>query len=506
MRQGTAVAGRYRLQERIGAGGMGEVWRATDDVLGRTVAVKVVLPALYADPDFGRRFLAEARAMASVHHPGVIAIHDFGETEDPDAGHHHGAGRVAYLVMEYVAGEPLSRTLARVGRLAPAATMALIGQAAQALQAVHNHGIVHRDIKPANIMVRPDGSVALADFGIAVLADATALTKPGTVLGTPSYLAPEQVLGQPASARSDVYALGLVAYECLTGGKPFVAEDPLAAALQRVHQPAPPLPPDVPPHIARVVSQALATDPAQRWQTAAELALAAGRAAGNAVSPSIVGGDAAGSNVAGDDVVGTGRPAAAAPGRRRRQAYILASAIVAVLLAGGVVMWGPWRSSTGDGIGASATTGPGPGGAESAAPPADGPGGDRPVPAGFVACGEVLCPETPTCWRGLVQQGDRPVPPAEEDCAMPHYWETFAATYLPEDVTTNRELTRLMERDDIAEVCSATAMAERSVDSARTEGWRREAWPVEANAYTVLVHCLAGSPDGESPGAAFGSR
>uniref|UniRef100_UPI0013C37BB6 serine/threonine-protein kinase n=1 Tax=Allorhizocola rhizosphaerae TaxID=1872709 RepID=UPI0013C37BB6 len=276
MQQGAALAGRYRLVELIGAGGMGEVWRATDAILGRTVAVKVVLPDLQADPQFGRRFLAEARALASVHHPGVVAIHDFGETELSDRSGPQGTA--AFLVMEHVAGEPLSALLRRVGRLSPETTMDLVRQTAQALQAVHEHGIVHRDIKPANLLIRLNGAIVLTDFGIATNPDATALTMPGMILGTPSYLAPEQVLGQPVSALSDVYALGVVAYECLAGQKPFVADDPFAAALQRVHRPAPPLPADVPQHVARVVAQALAAEPAQRWQTAAEFGLAAERA------------------------------------------------------------------------------------------------------------------------------------------------------------------------------------------------------------------------------------
>jgi serine/threonine-protein kinase len=465
MREGTAVAGRYRLVERVGAGGMGEVWRAVDEVLGRTVAVKLVLPSLHTDPDFARRFLAEARAMASVHHPGVVAIHDFGETR------HHGVDRVAYLVMEYVAGEPLSSVLARVGRLSAATTMDLVSQTAQALQAVHNHGIVHRDVKPANLLVRPDGSIALTDFGIALGADAMALTQPGTVLGTPSYISPEQVQGQPASARSDVYALGLVAYECLAGRRPFVGEDPFGAALQRVHHAPPALPADVPPRIAGVVSQALAADPARRWQTAAEFALAAQRA------------------------VDGGQPVATPhhPGlqaRRRRLRIVAPIAAAVVLLAAGVVaFWATRAPAVPEGSGQ-------PGASASPAPSA---------PVGFVACGQALCPRAPMCWSGLVQQGDRPYAPRSEDCDTPHYWETFAVVYVPDDVTTDRDLSNLMERADIRAACSATVMAQRSRDPANTKGWDRDAWPIPVDASTLLVHCLAKSPDGESQGSVFKS-
>ena len=235
---GLLLGDRYQLAGRIAVGGMGEVWRATDEVLGRTVAVKVVLPALVDEPGFVRRFLAEARAMASVAHPGVVAIHDF-----------HGDGAGAYLVMEFVDGEPLSRMLGRVGRLGPAVTMDLVRQAALALQAVHDRGIVHRDVKPANLLLRPDGTLALTDFGIAVASGNTALTASGAILGTPSYLAPEQVMGQTASPRSDVYALGVVAYECLAGRRPFVGDNPFAVAMQRVGQLPPPLGPDIPPAV-----------------------------------------------------------------------------------------------------------------------------------------------------------------------------------------------------------------------------------------------------------------
>ena len=236
MSSGAAVlANRYVLRERLGAGGMGEVWAATDELLGRTVAVKLILPTLVDEPGFVRRFLAEARAMASVRHPGVVTIHDF-----------YGDDRSAYLVMEFVEGQPLSHVIGRAGRLSAQSTMDLIAQAARALQAVHDRGIVHRDVKPGNLLVRTDGSIALADFGIAHGTAGTALTASGAILGTPAYLSPEQVLGQAASPRSDVYALGIVAYECLTGTRPFVGDNPFAVAMQRVGQPPPPLGPDVP--------------------------------------------------------------------------------------------------------------------------------------------------------------------------------------------------------------------------------------------------------------------
>jgi len=455
----TRLAGRYQLTERIGAGGMGEVWRATDELLGRTVAIKLILPDLLDEPGFLRRFLAEARAMASVRHPGVVAIHDF-----------HGDDAGAYLVMEFVEGDPLSRVLSRSGRLGAERTMDLLRQAALALQAVHDRGIVHRDVKPANLMVRPDGTIAVADFGIALGTAHTALTNSGAVLGTPAYLAPEQVLGQAASPRSDVYALGVVGYECLTGRRPFVGDNPYAVAMQRVGQPPPPIDRDVPAAAARVIERAMQPDPSLRWPSAAEFATAA-QMAGAGLMPTDV------------SPLSTQR-------RRPRTLLIVVAAAVALAVATGVAGWLAWPDGPGNG-GSSGSQSGGQSGAKGQ------------LPKGYVACDDALCPTAPMCWRGLVQVGDKGAPPGVSECAEPHYWETFLAATLPADASTDKDLSTLMKRPDIAALCSADALAARSRDPAATKGWRREAWPIQADAYTVLVHCLAGSPDGESPGSAF---
>jgi serine/threonine-protein kinase len=262
---GALLANRYRLDERVGGGGMGEVWRATDQVLDRTVAVKVVRPALLEEAGFAERFLAEARIMATIAHRGVVAVHDY-----------YSDSARAFLVMEHVPGEALSRTLQRLRRLDPARTMAIVAQAADALQAAHGKGVVHRDIKPGNLLVRTaDDAVVLTDFGIARSAASTPLTATGAIVGTPSYLAPEQVLGMPASPRSDVYALGVVAYECLAGRRPFDGENPFEIAMKRVREAPPPLGDDLPPGVVAVVDRALAADPDQRWASAADLAAAA---------------------------------------------------------------------------------------------------------------------------------------------------------------------------------------------------------------------------------------
>jgi serine/threonine protein kinase len=266
---GTVLGGRYRLTEHIAGGGMGDVWRGIDDVLGRTVAVKILLPSLVAEPGFAARFRDEARTMATINHPGVVNVYDYGAD-----------GGVTYLVMEYVEGDALSKTLAQVGRLTPQRTMSLIAQAADALQAAHEKGIVHRDVKPANLLVRPNGTLVLTDFGIARReAAATHLTVAGSVLGTASYISPEQASGHGATPLSDVYGLGVVAYQCLAGRRPFEGGSPIEIAVQHVEAVPPPLPPDVPPPVRAVVEHCLAKSPGARFPTAAALAAAA-RAAG----------------------------------------------------------------------------------------------------------------------------------------------------------------------------------------------------------------------------------
>jgi len=265
---GTMLGGRYRLEERIASGGMGDVWRCVDDVLGRTVAVKILLPSLLEEAGFTERFRVEARTMATINHPGVVDIYDYGSENG-----------TAFLIMEYVEGDALSRTLARVGRLTPARTMALVAQAADALHAAHEKGIVHRDVKPGNLLVRPNGTLVLTDFGIARSAAVAQLTAAGSVLGTASYISPEQASGAQATPLSDVYALGVVAYQCLSGVRPFEGENPLEIAMRHVRETPPPLPPDIPPQVRAIVERAMAKDPAARWPTASAFAGIARRCA-----------------------------------------------------------------------------------------------------------------------------------------------------------------------------------------------------------------------------------
>ncbi len=263
-------AERYRLDSRIATGGMGEVWRATDTTLGRTVAVKLLKPEYADDASFRSRFSTEARHAAALHHPGVAAVYDFGE-----AGRNDGSGSARpYLVMELVDGQPLSALLRPGQALDPAATRDLLAQAADAIGAAHAAGIVHRDVKPANLLVTPSRKVKITDFGIARATEGIGLTETGQVMGTPQYLSPEQAEGRTATPASDVYSLGVVAFECLSGRRPFVAESAVATALAHLREPVPELPDDVPADLAAVVRRALAKKPGDRYPDATAFAVA----------------------------------------------------------------------------------------------------------------------------------------------------------------------------------------------------------------------------------------
>jgi eukaryotic-like serine/threonine-protein kinase len=260
------LAGRYRLDGRIAAGGVGEVWRAADLVLGRPVAVKLLRPGFAQHPETLARFEAEARHAASVVHPGIAQVYDYGEA---------GTAESPYLVLELVDGPSLAGVLA-AGPLDPGRTMDVLGQAADGLAAAHAAGLVHRDIKPANLLVGPGGQVKITDFGIAYAAGSAPITRTGMLVGTPAYLAPERAAGSPATPASDLYSLGIVGYECLTGRAPF-SGIPLEVAAAHQHRALPPLPPDVPARVAGLIGQLTAKDPRARPGSAGEVARRAGQ-------------------------------------------------------------------------------------------------------------------------------------------------------------------------------------------------------------------------------------
>ena len=258
---------RYRLDERVASGGMADVWSARDEVLQRQVAVKVMRP----DPDhealFALRFRDEALNSAGLIHANIATLFDYGEDDG-----------LAYLVMELVDGKPLSQLIREKGPMPAPQVRSIVGQCALALGIAHESKVVHRDVKPANILVREDGLVKLTDFGIARAGDAAGHTRAGDLLGTPSYISPEQALGRPATGASDLYALGVVAHEMLCGSKPFDKPTPIATAMSHIYEPPPALSDDVPEDLAGVIDDLLAKDPRDRPENARAVAIRLGLA------------------------------------------------------------------------------------------------------------------------------------------------------------------------------------------------------------------------------------
>ena len=315
---GSLLAGRYEITAPIATGGMGEVWKARDRVLDRIVAAKVLKSEYTGDPSFLARFRNEARHTAALTHPNIASVYDYGETVDDT-----GTQQLAFLVMEFVEGQPLVTILHDEGALPVDWTLHVLSQSADGLSAAHRAGVVHRDIKPGNLMVRPDGVVKLTDFGIAQARDATPLTRTGMVVGTAQYLSPEQAQGMEVTAASDVYSLGVVAYECLAGVRPFDGASQVAIALAHINRPPPPLPSHVPPAVRLLVERALAKDPADRFPDGGAFAEAIRRVA------------AGGTLAAAVPVAGP---------RTTPTAVVGGAAVTGAALAGGAVAAAAWPS------------------------------------------------------------------------------------------------------------------------------------------------------------------
>ncbi|MCZ2821075.1 protein kinase [Modestobacter sp. VKM Ac-2977] len=355
---GQLLGGRYELASLIATGGMGQVWQARDTLLERDVAVKVLRSEFTGDPTFLARFRAEAQLAARLVHPNIATLFDYGEVPPAGPRDEH----LAYLVMELVRGESLSALLRREGRMSPERTLDVLRQSAAGLAAAHATGVVHRDVKPGNVLIGDDGTVKITDFGVAVSGSSVPLTQTGQVIGTPHYLSPEQAQGDRATAASDVYALGVVGYECLAGHHAFDAESSVQVALMQIRDTAAPLPDDVPAPVRQLIAAAMVKDPAQRFPDGAAFGTAiddvrAGRplpqadrttvlpAAGvSAQAPNTrvmpaVGGAAAAAGVgaAGAGAVGAGAagpgPEREREGRRRRLLLPLLGALIAAVVA-----------------------------------------------------------------------------------------------------------------------------------------------------------------------------
>ena len=258
---GQLYGGRYKLVSRIAIGGMGEVWQAHDEVILRDVAIKILKPEYLGDPGFIERFRTEARHAAMVTHDGIASVFDYGE----DSGS-------AYLVMELVPGDSLAKILERSKTLPTDKVLDIVSQTARALHEAHLEGLVHRDVKPGNLLITPSGVVKITDFGIARVADQAHLTATGQVMGTVQYLAPEQATGKPASPATDIYSLGIVAYEMLAGHRPFSGENQMKIAMAQINDAPPALPSSIDQRVRNLIMQCLAKKANQRPSTALALA------------------------------------------------------------------------------------------------------------------------------------------------------------------------------------------------------------------------------------------
>lgn len=334
----TMLGGRYRIDGLIGRGGMATVWRATDTVLDREVAVKRLHARLHGDDELEERFKREGRLVANLSHPNVVRLLDQGGEDDEP-----------FLVFELVDGQDLKTILRQHGRMAPERAAAVVAQIARGLAMAHRAGVVHRDIKSHNVLVTKEGAAKLTDFGIARIVEADGdLTRTGIVIGSSDYLSPEQAEGKPLDGRSDIYSLGVVLFEALTGKLPFAGENPVAVATKHVYEDPPDprqLVPEVPHHLATSCLKALEKDPRRRFSS------------GDSFAEALSGGPIEEVLHHEDDGGTTGRlTAIAGPARRggrRRWPWIVGAVAVLAALAAAAGIWGP-DLLDGDGTGTPA--------------------------------------------------------------------------------------------------------------------------------------------------------
>ncbi len=263
--QGYVVDNRYDIVRELGSGGMARVYLAHDEVLDRDIALKVLKEKYADDGEFAERFRREAKSAASLTHPNIVQVYDRGEAD----------GGISYIAMEHVPGGTLKQRVDREGTLAAPVAAGVAAQVAEALDAAHARGVIHRDIKPQNVLITAFGDVKVGDFGIARAAAASTVSEVGTIMGTAGYMSPEQAMGKPVTPASDLYSLGVVLYEMLTGELPFTADDPLAVSVKHVKEaPRPPreLNPSIPPEIDALVMRLLSKNPAERYEDAGALA------------------------------------------------------------------------------------------------------------------------------------------------------------------------------------------------------------------------------------------
>src|SRR5918993_1826016 len=261
----TVLDDRYDVVRPLGSGGMGEVYLARDRVLGRDVALKVLRKQFAGDEEFAERFKREAMSAASLSHPNIVQVYDRGKTEEGSS----------YIAMEYVPGGTLKERILREGPIEAADAAGIGAQVAEALGAAHDRGMVHRDIKPQNVLLTARGTAKVADFGIARAGSSATISRTGSVMGTAGYMSPEQALGKPATPKSDLYSLGVVLYEALTGELPYTADNPIAVSMKHVNQPVRSpreIDPTIPEGMDALVTRLMAKNPEDRYASADELA------------------------------------------------------------------------------------------------------------------------------------------------------------------------------------------------------------------------------------------
>jgi eukaryotic-like serine/threonine-protein kinase len=345
---GEVIVERYELEELVGTGGMSSVFKARDRLLERPVALKILHEQYTLDPEYVERFRREARAVAQLTHPSIVTVIDRGEQ----------AGR-QFIVFEYVDGENLKQVVNREGALPVRDAIELTLQVARALGFAHDRGIVHRDVKPQNVILNDDGRAKVTDFGIARSLDVDGVTQTGAVVGTSDYIAPEQAQGQPVDAQTDVYSLGVVLYELLTGEVPYDGENFVAVAMQHVHQPVPSVldrRPDVPPRLDLVLQRAMAKRPEDRHGSMGELC--------DDLEASLAAFDGYGGDEAERTLVvpaarrrGGGRAVGRRRKRRRAPGVLIVLALLVLALAAGVyLLVDGVQNKDGDGGGAAAAS------------------------------------------------------------------------------------------------------------------------------------------------------